>query len=91
MRLTSKQKEVIVKIENLLNIKILDKCGAINRKAINYSNFTTMEAQKNYIDFLNKSLINYNFCKVEPNGCRGIAIILNQSPLTTNKPFLKKV
>jgi hypothetical protein len=77
MKLTTKQKEVIVKIENLLNIKILDKCSAINKKAINYSNFTNLEAQRNYIDFLNISLINYNFCKIESNGCRGIAIILN--------------
>ena len=77
MKLTKKQKEVIAKIENLLNIKILDKCSAIKRKAINYANFTDLEAQKNYIDFLNISLIDYNFCKIEPNGCRGIAIILN--------------
>ena len=77
MKLTKKQKEVIAKIENLLNIKILDKCSAINRKAINYANFTDLEEQRIYIDFLNRSLKNYNFCKMEPNGFRGIAIILN--------------
>ena len=77
MKLTKKQKEVIAKIENLLNIKILDKCSAIKRKAINYANFTDLEEQRIYIDFLNRSLKNYNFCKMEPNGFRGIAIILN--------------
>ena len=77
MKLTKKQKEVIAKIENILNIKILHNCSAINRKVINYANFTNQEKQRIYIDFLNTSLENYNFCKMEPNGCRGIAIILN--------------
>jgi hypothetical protein len=74
--LTKKQLEVINRIENILSISILQNCSYLRNNVIKCSTGMDQERQMHYINYLNRSLQPYDFCRVESNGGLGIAIII---------------
>lgn len=76
--LTKKQLLIINKIENLLNLKMVDKCSFLKNKIISFKfDYKNLEHLKEFNNQLNEVLVKYKIGKCQLNGGQGLAIIIS--------------
>lgn len=76
--LTKQQLLVITKIENLLNLKMIDKCYFLKNKIISFEfNYKNLEHLKDFNNKLNEVLLKYKIGNCQLNGGKGLVIIIN--------------